>query len=58
MMFHRPHQKSRWDASKNKEELNINWYKKEAAASNFLYNRIVASEPHRIKLMFEIEKLK
>ena len=51
MVFHKHH-------SQKTYVQDPNWYKTEMAAENIITNRISAPKSHKIKILFELEKLK
>ena len=59
MVVHKPHYQiySRY-ADKEEEKEDKNWYKHDIAAESIIKNKLTAPESHKVKMLFELEKLK
>ena len=57
MVVHMPHFQRR--RRRYREEVrDENWFKRDMAAESIIKNKLTAPESHKIKMLFELEKLR
>ena len=55
MLYHKPHSNK---SGKQKTKISSDWFLKIISADSTIKNRLAVPEPHKVKILFELEKLK